>query len=148
MLAGRKYYSWIEKDPTEKKSEELDEESCRYSIDKFRSFSVLYQSILKNWVDYLTSLETKLDEGKVEEVISIFKNMFRGTEAKPFQSVAFYTSENALKLYELLYEVYNKVPDEVKSQKEENPYFGGMTILPIKLILDSLYPIDKEEWRS
>lgn len=74
--------------------------------------------------------------------------MFRGTEAKPFQSVAFYTSENALKLYELLYEVYNKVPDEVKSQKEENPYFGGMTILPIKLILDSLYPIDKEEWRS
>ena len=41
-----------------------------------------------------------------------------------------------------------KIPDEVESKSDENPYYGGMMLLPIRLILDHLYPIEKSEWRK
>jgi DNA-binding transcriptional ArsR family regulator len=143
----RKYYSWIEKDSEIIKPEKFSEEYCRAKIDTLRSFAVLNQSILKNWIDFLESLEQEIDNGNLEKVISIFKEIFKENRIS-YHSVAFYTPENATLFYQKTRELYHAIPDEVETKSDENPYYGGMMLLPIRLILDYLYPIEKTEWKK
>ncbi|MFW9823452.1 MAG: winged helix-turn-helix domain-containing protein [Candidatus Thorarchaeota archaeon] len=140
----RKYYSWIEKDSEIIKPEKFSEEYCRAKIDTLRSFAVLNQSILKSWVDFLESMEKEIDIGNLENVISIFKKMLIDNRAA-YHSVAFYTPENATLFHKKARELYKEIPDEVESKSDENPYYGGMMLLPIRLILDYLYPIGSGE---
>ncbi|MFX0140148.1 MAG: winged helix-turn-helix domain-containing protein [Candidatus Hodarchaeota archaeon] len=133
----KKYYSWVEKETDETKPEKYSEEYCRYKIEILRSFAVFNQSILKNWIHFLASLEQKIDEGKLEEVIIIFKKMFVNADnTEAFHSIAFYTRENATIFYKKIRELYDEIPDETTREDEENPYYGGLSLLPIKLILD------------
>lgn len=143
----RKYYSWIEKDSEIIKPEKFSEEYCRSKIETLRSFAVLNQSILKNWIDFLGSLEKEIDMGNLENVISIFKKMFKENRTS-YHSIAFYTPENATLFYKKTRALYKEIPDEVESKSDENPYYGGMILLPIRLILDYLYPIEKTEWKK
>ncbi len=145
----RKYYSWIEKESEIIKPEKFSEEYCRAKIDTLRSFAVLNKSILKSWIDFLESLEKEIDMGNLENAISAFKKMFiEKDNTAPYHSVAFYTPENATLFYKKMRELYKEIPDEVESKSDENPYYGGMILLPIRLILDYLYPIEKTDWKK
>lgn len=145
----RKYYSWIEKDSERIKPEKFSEEYCRHKIDVLRSFAVLNQSILKNWIEFLENLEEKFEEGNLEEAVSIFKKIYVITDdTELFHSVAFYTPENAKLFYKKTSDLYKEIPDEVETKSDENPYYGGMMLLPIRLILDYMHPIEKIKWKK
>ncbi|MFW9829214.1 MAG: winged helix-turn-helix domain-containing protein [Candidatus Thorarchaeota archaeon] len=145
----RKYYSWIEKGSEITKPEKFSEEYCRAKIDTLRSFAVLNQSILKHWIDFLESLKKEIGMGNLENVLSVFKKTFADEDNRPaHHSVAFYTPENASLFYNKTRLLYKEIPDEVESKNDENPYYGGMMLLPIRLILDYLYPIEKTEWKK
>jgi len=145
----RKYYSWVEKDSERGRPEKFSEVYCKNKIDLLRSFAVLNQSILKNWIEFLESLREKFERGNIEEAVSIFKKIYLIAEdTKMFHSVAFYTPENAKLFYKKIFNLYNEIPDEVESKSDENPYYGGMMLLPIRLILDYLYPIEQKKWKN
>ncbi|MFX1568022.1 MAG: winged helix-turn-helix domain-containing protein [Promethearchaeota archaeon] len=143
----RKYYSWIEKPSEIIKPKKYSEEYCRVKIDTLRSFAVLNQSILKSWIHFLESLEKEIDLGNLENAISIFKKIFNENRTA-YHSVAFYTPENATLFYQKTRSLYNEIPDELESKSDENPYYGGMMLLPIRSILDYLYPIEKTKWKK
>jgi len=42
-------------------------------------------------------------------------------------------------------ELYYEIPDEVVSKSDDNPYCGGLFMFPIRLVLDSLYPVEENE---
>ncbi|MFX1597157.1 MAG: ArsR family transcriptional regulator [Promethearchaeota archaeon] len=145
----RKYYSWVEKEFEIVKPEKYSEEFCKSKIDILRSFAVLNQSILRNWTDFLESLEKKIEKGNTEEVIAIFKTILEKTDnIKPYHSIAFYTPENAKLFYKKIVDLYKEIPDEDETKSDENPYYGGMMLLPIRLILDYMFPIEKTKWKD
>ena len=144
----RKYYSWVEKDSEYKKPEKYTEEFCRYKIEQIRSFAVMNQSILRHWVNFLDNLKKRIDQGDLEHVIITLKKLYEDPDiVKPYSSVAFYTPENAELFGEKIKMLYREIPDEVESKCIENPYYGGMNMLPIRFILDSLFPIEEKDWR-
>jgi hypothetical protein len=144
---NKKFYSWVEKDTEEKKeSQPYSEEHWRKRINTLRSFAVLNQSFLKNWIELLDSLEQKMNNGNYEEAVSIFKNLDSSVEGtRLFHSVAFYTPDNAALFYNRIKKLYDEIPDEIESKSDENPYYGGLMVLPIRKILDYVYPIEKEQ---
>ncbi|MFW9878083.1 MAG: winged helix-turn-helix domain-containing protein [Candidatus Thorarchaeota archaeon] len=145
----RKYYSWVKKEYEIDKPEKYSEEYCKSKIDFLRSFAVLNQSILRNWIDFLESLEKKIEKGNLEEVIMIFKSLVEKSDViEPYHSIAFYTPENAQFFYKKIRDLYKEIPDEDETKSDENPYYGGMMLLPIRLILDYIYPIEETKWKD
>ncbi len=140
----KKFYSWNKNADyaccTWDKDEKLDEEKSRQKIDTWRSFVSYNQNIMDNYKKFLDKLDDELDKGNTEEVISILEEINTNkTKPRPFHSVAFYTPDNAMKIYEKIYELYQDIPDEERSEADESPYYGGFWLLPIKKILDYLY---------
>ncbi|MFW9829205.1 MAG: hypothetical protein ACFFEY_16645 [Candidatus Thorarchaeota archaeon] len=94
-------------------------------------------------------MEKKIEKGNLEEVIAVFKTMLENIDnVKPYYSIAFYTPENAELFRKKIIDLYREIPDEEETKSVENPYYGGMMILPIRLILDYIYPIEKTKWKD
>ncbi len=146
----RKYYRWNKKADFATcfwdKNAKLNKETAREKIETWRSFASYNQNIMDNYVKFLDTLEKMLDKDDKEQtdkVLSILEEIkSNDIKPKPFHSVAFYTPENAKKFYDKLYEIYQEIPDEERSGADENPYYGGFWILPIKLIMDKLISED------
>ncbi len=140
-----KYFSWNKNVDLEeccaepKKDEILTEKKARNKIKTLKSFVAYNKNILDNFDKFLDTLDNQLNEGETDKVISKIEEVYK-TEgnARPFISIAFYTKENALKMQDEFYDLYKEIPDEEKTEIGESPYFGGMSLFPIKLIMDYL----------
>ena len=154
----KKYYSWVKqtkifepiRDSSESSEKEVDytpnysydEESIKTRLESLKTFAEYNKNMIENWIEFLKELET-IQIKEPLKVATILKDL--DEEVGLFHSVAFYSTPNAKKIYNGLLELYSKIPDEDRSTSKENPYFGGLSLFPIRLILDTLYPADRKK---
>lgn len=140
----QKFYSLTEESRNEadvkcdENYEEATPEYCHAAIDNFKSFTELQLVMNKNFLKFFNMLEKKIDSGKTEEVTGII-NKFKKEWIK-LSTIEFYTEEEVREFRELCLQAYYKVYEnriaKGTSMKTEKPYYGSISIYPLKSILN------------
>lgn len=132
--------------------EENEPESCslakedKYSVSKLQdrlqaqqTFTEYQILLAQNWLNYVKSLQEKLNEKTKDEVINTCKLM--DEHVCSLTTISFYSEDQAKKFREKMLEVYFEIEKEQaeKNKKDPSPrpYYGGLTVWPIKLAIDS-----------
>jgi DNA-binding transcriptional ArsR family regulator len=132
--------------------EENDSECCKltpeqkYSLPKIQdrlqamqTFTEYQILLAQNWLNYIKSLKDNLTELSSKAVIDSCKSI--DEPICPLTTISFYSAEQAKKFREKLLEVYFEIENEQAEKNRKNPsprpYFGGISLWPIKSAIDS-----------
>lgn len=144
---------------------------CREVLKVYRSFTIQQISLLNNWKEYLDAIHNLINEGEIEEAyqsLSSVKNpenldWIKEKKAQnqfynyaSLLSVDFYSPEFALEFVKsaekihnnLQYKEFQKIKRNASHRRVERTVYGGISVIPIKMVFDFLNWKKKRKERS
>lgn len=115
-------------------------EKVKDRLEKYLSFTEYHEILQQHWLEFLHSLETNINQGKVGDAVTKLQEI--DGEVPPLSIISFYSKEQAEKFRKKVLDLYLEVEKEQEKVKHEKhlpePYFVGFSLYPIKTALDNM----------